>query len=359
MSQNNINELVERYLYDVTRRLPEKQKKDIEEELRTLIEDMVAEYEDNGKAEEENIKTVLEELGDPAMLALKYRDGSNHLIGGVYYPLYCLVLKIVLICVGISVVLSSVIGFFVTANGSDVDVLFTSLQNGVINFATIIDALLSAFGSATLVFFLMERKQVSVKDVVPEWSISKLPPVPTKKARIPRSDSILGVVFGLLCVCILIFAPELAGAWVRNNATGEVVAISVFNIPMWSRILPLIVITFGCSIVDDFVKLVVGCYNKTVMYVSIFCSIVNVIVTCYLFCIYDVFNPSFVADISLVTGTEFSAKADLLVYWNTGIGGVMLDKYFMGLICVITLIELAVTVYRTLRYGKVNSANPV
>ena len=37
------NDLIERYIYAVTKRLPQKVQKDISDELRTLIDDMLAE----------------------------------------------------------------------------------------------------------------------------------------------------------------------------------------------------------------------------------------------------------------------------------------------------------------------------
>ena len=351
MSQNKQNEMIERYLYDVTRRLPEKQRADIEEELRTLIEDMLAEYEGNGREESENIKAVLEELGDPAKLALKYCEGEDHLIGGTYYHMYCQVLKIVLICVGVGVGISTIVSFFVTAGSQGADVMAESVKNGFINFSTIPGALLQAFACVTLVFFLMERNQVKLNGTENVWSISNLPPVPSKKAVISKGDSIVGIVFGILFMVLFIFAPEFAGAWITNVTTGKMVAISVFNLAIWNRILPLLLLSVALGIVDDLVKLIVGCYNLTVMYVSMFCSIVSLIVTVYLFKAYDLFNPNFVEELSLHTGKTFDAKGDILTYWNTGMAGMQIEDWFLALIVLITLIDLAVTVYRTLRYG--------
>ena len=353
MSQKKQNELIERYLYDVTRRLPEKQKKDIEEELRTLIEDMLAEYEGNGKEESENIKEVLEELGDPARLALKYRDGEDHLIGGTYYPVYCQILKIVLLCVTVGMAVSAVISFFVTAgnNGiNTVDAVVETVENGFINIAAIPGALLEAFACVTLVFFLLERNQVRLQGTENVWKITSLPPVPAKKAVISRGDSIAGLVFSVLVIVLLVCAPEFAGAWVKDG-NGNMVAISIFNMSIWNRILPLFIITLACGIVDDFVKLIAGCYKLTVMYVSIFCTIVSMIVTVYTFKVYEIFNPDFVKEISAVTGKTFDSKHDIMLYWNTGIGGMSLSDIFVRLICLGLGIELAVTVYRTLRYG--------
>ncbi|ECH9276498.1 hypothetical protein YV30_23930, partial [Salmonella enterica subsp. enterica] len=63
------SDLIELYVYEVTRRLPERNREDIALELRSTIEDMLP--EDYGEAE---VKEALAKLGDPAMLAAQYRD---------------------------------------------------------------------------------------------------------------------------------------------------------------------------------------------------------------------------------------------------------------------------------------------
>jgi hypothetical protein len=75
--------LIEIYIQEVTRRLPEKSREDIALELRSTIEDMLP---DDYK--EEDVKSVLEKLGNPATLASGYRDQPMHLIGPRYFDVY-------------------------------------------------------------------------------------------------------------------------------------------------------------------------------------------------------------------------------------------------------------------------------
>ena len=81
MSEMTMREMIERYVYDVVRRLPQSQREDISRELRTLIDDMMEERADSGKTEQENAEEVLKELGSPFALAGKYRDSKKYLIG--------------------------------------------------------------------------------------------------------------------------------------------------------------------------------------------------------------------------------------------------------------------------------------
>lgn len=347
-------ELMERYLYDVTRRLPEKQKKDIEKELRTLIEDMAEERRERGEEPEGIMEKVLEELGAPAKLAAKYRGEGEHLIGGEYYALYCQILKIVLLCVGAGMALSALVSVIVTATTESMDGFIRSVQGGMIDLGTIPTALVQAFGWVTLVFFFMERNQVKIQKTKEPWKVSGLPQIPYKKAVISRGDSIVGIVFGVVFLVIFICVPEYLGFWIKNG-NGEMISVPLFNMHIWNRLLPLLVLSFGLGIVDDLVKLIVGQYNLLVMGVSIVCTISSLAVTCYLFKGTVLFNPNFMQEISSVKGEDFlekMGKYDIMVHWNTTLAnGLKVTDIFLLVLALIMTAELAVTIYRTLRYG--------
>ncbi|MFF2157255.1 permease prefix domain 1-containing protein [Paenibacillus chitinolyticus] len=62
-------EIIDRYIYAVTQRLPEQQRDDIKRELQSLIEDMLEERMPTGQASKEDVESVLLELGPPNELA--------------------------------------------------------------------------------------------------------------------------------------------------------------------------------------------------------------------------------------------------------------------------------------------------
>jgi hypothetical protein len=84
-------ELIELYIQEVTRRLPEKNRADIALELQSTIEDMLPDDHT-----EQDVKAVLLKLGDPVTLAGGYRDRPMHLIGPRYYDVYISLLKMIL-----------------------------------------------------------------------------------------------------------------------------------------------------------------------------------------------------------------------------------------------------------------------
>ena len=70
-----MNDLIERYVYSVTKRLDDKKKKDIENELKANIYDMLGD-----DLSEENTIKVLKQLGKPSVLALEFKDKKAYVI---------------------------------------------------------------------------------------------------------------------------------------------------------------------------------------------------------------------------------------------------------------------------------------
>lgn len=89
--------LIDRYVASVGRHLPEKDRADIEAEIRSMIEDTLEERGHNaGSADETVIVETLEELGDPRLLAFQYAPPRHYLIGPDWYEGYIKVLQRVL-----------------------------------------------------------------------------------------------------------------------------------------------------------------------------------------------------------------------------------------------------------------------
>lgn len=145
--KGNEKELMERYIYEVIRRVPSGQQEEIRMELQELIGDM---YE----AEGSDMEAVLAKLGDPSEFAKKYRDESSYVISPAYYDNYIWVLKIVLICVAASSILSWPVSVIV--NGFSESITSFGVNRGLIG------SLVFAFGMVTLIFAVLERLKVNV-----------------------------------------------------------------------------------------------------------------------------------------------------------------------------------------------------
>ncbi|WP_342756343.1 permease prefix domain 1-containing protein [Kineothrix sedimenti] len=357
------NELIERYLYDVVRRLPEKQRDDIEQELRSLIEDMIEEREGSGElSREECERAVLTGLGDPAKMARSYRGDKEGLISGEYYDRYCYILKIVLICAGAAILFSDIISAMVhVVSDETLDIISGmgyALNEGLLSSSTwwkvfdigitLPSALLQIFGVITLIFALMQRYHVKLDLSGEAWSVEKLPQIPYKKAMISRGESAVGIVFGVLAIILFAYSPQLMGAWVRQGE--EMVSIPLFNLSIWGKVLPFFIISVMAGIISDFVKLVAGRYNYRVMVTTIVMDIIGFIMTFIFMKVLPIWNVDFMQALQRETGIVFSSEGDLLIYFNT-------DSLINGIVIVILfffLLDIATTVYHTVRYGNKN-----
>ena len=143
--------LIEVYIQEVTRRLPEKSREDIALELRSTIEDMLPD-----DYNEEDVKLVLEKLGNPASLASGYQDQPMYLIGPRYFDVYITLLKMILPIAGVIALISMVATYILDYSGEEaiINVVLAIIGEGI---GTLLDVGLQVFFWLTLVFAIMER----------------------------------------------------------------------------------------------------------------------------------------------------------------------------------------------------------
>jgi len=284
-------ELINRYVYAVTKDLPQPQREDIDKELRGLIEDMLVERCAGAEPQKSDIEAVLKELGEPSQLANQYRDKKRYLIGPEHFDIYMLILKIVLPVAAFGVALASTIGFFANP---PFDIL-----RGITNLImAIVSATFSSFAWITIVFAINERIQFYSKEKKgkKEWDPSSLPEIPSKNTMIKWSDCIFGIVIAVLLICLFHFASQLIGVY--HFEEGRLISIvPLFDERGVKRVLPLLTVLFCISILKECGKLMMG---KWTLSLGITNAIFNFIA---LFCLITVFsntgiwNPNFVGEL--------------------------------------------------------------
>ncbi len=354
----SVKEMIERYIYEVVKKVPQTAREEIRMELQALIEDMCGE-------EERNVEEVLQKLGDPAEFAKRYRDENNCLIGPEYYDNYMWVLKLAMIGIAISAVVSAVIqGAFGAGGAGTVGDIVDFLTGFFVElFTTAVNGAYSVVGIVTIIFAVMEWKKVKLdmkpkKDwtvdelaanavSVKSWTPSSLPPIPDKRAVISRGDSVVSIVFISIFAVLLVFAPELFGAFRLDREKVRVVT-SIFNLAEWNTLAPIILFCLFIGMIDEIIRLVTGYYCKAVMWSSIICNMIQVIGAVVLLKFLPLLNPDFGEEIKALTGVKEFARGDLLRIWGSG----TMQNIILAVICVISFIEIGVTVYKTLKYGK-------
>ena len=175
--------LIEVYIQEVTRRLPEKMRTDIALELRSTIEDMLPEA-----YSEEDVKGVLNQLGNPAVLANGYKDQPMHLIGPRYFDLYVSLLKMIVPIVVVISLITIIAQSFIGYNGEEsiLNVVITIFTEGIVST---IEVGIQVFFWLTLTFAIIERLDKD-KDPQPvtssmeKWTaddLKKITYIPKKK----------------------------------------------------------------------------------------------------------------------------------------------------------------------------------
>ena len=354
----NEKDYMDRYIYQVIRRLPKAQREEVGMELEELISDM---YVEKGSMEE-----ALVALGDPAEFAKQYQGLQRYLIGPEYFDTYLWFVKVVLLCCAVPVfaisLLNAMGGMGAMTSQNAVSVMMRAVAGGFVSGLS--DALLScisAFGAVTLIFAVMERKKIQLEMKKSEkWSVENLSqgrktsfrwtpkflePVPDKKAIISRGDSIAGVIFIVIFSILLIFAPHFFAAVFPEGE--NVITIPIFNLEQWGKILPLFLLSLFLGLADEILRLIAGVYCKLVMISNIVCGVLQIILSAIVLKVLPVWNPDFVPDLVQVLEDRADSAFQFLSYWN----GDLVSNGLLILITAITLLEMGVTIYRTIRYG--------
>lgn len=343
MKKTYEQEMVDRYIYDVVRRLPQAQRGDIEKELRTLIEDLLEERAAGNPYGKQQVDEVLSSLGNPALLATQYRGTDRHLIGGEYYDAYWWILKIVLLCVGIGTVVAAVVSFFVeqpAGAGFDDPRYFTDWLSESIQM--IVSSLVGAFATITIAFAVMERCQAKISMGGGSWTPDRLPQIPDRKAVIKPSESVASIVALAVMMVVLAVAPHLIGYW--SVKEGGLKVVSVFNLEAWPRILPLLLLGFALGILQEIVKLVKGRYCTAVAAVTAAVNFISFGIVAIVFGLMPVWNQNFARELETELQRTFG-EHDLLSFWGEG-GFTLL---LLGVFFLAFALDTAVVFYRTFR----------
>ena len=354
----NDKELIERYIYQVVRRLPKGQRDEVSLELQELISDMAE--------EQGSIEATLVKLGDPAEFAKKYMDDSRHLIGPAYYDTYLMVLKIALLCAVIAIFVISlsegIADRLDKIDVQDIGSLVYAISKGLaIAIGNAFSAAFGVFSIVTFVFATLEWQKVDLDSISEKkgsahdpkdqsggskagWSPKCLAPVPQKNAIIRRGESIGNVIALVFIAVLFIFAPHYIALY---SIDAEVVIVPLFNLDKWSIILPFILVSLFVGLADEILRLVVGRYNLKVMFSNIFSGVIQIVISAIILKVLPLWNPNLHNELR----NYFNARE-----WPFSFDIWQVSNIVLSLFIVATLIKISITIYKTLRYGLGNDS---
>jgi hypothetical protein len=322
-----IADMTERYIYQVIKRLPADQREENKKELSGLIDDMLSERSVHPGSED--IDAVLTELGRPSVLADKYRDAKQHLIGPEYFALYIFILKIVLGATALGMAIALAVGFATSPP--------VNIAAGIAEFfASMFMALLQAFAWLTLGFALVERyNKKKIKFPDSGWKPSDLPPIPLEKETIKRSEPIAAMVFTLLVMILFNVAPEIFSVYVPGET---LTVVPVFDLSNWSETVVVFNFVFALGLAKEFIRLLFGKYNlKLAAGISVV-NVFSMITSIALLTAPTTWNPDLAYTLTSIQAFGMSPDFNLAYYLNIFI------KVLVGLVILGFIVD-TVTVF--------------
>ncbi|MCL2136846.1 MAG: hypothetical protein FWH40_04910 [Coriobacteriia bacterium] len=328
-------DLVERYIYAVTRLLPAKMRADVEMELDSLITEMLAERCGPITPSDKDIRVVLTDLGTPDELAAKYiSDEHSALISGTYYFTYMRLLKIVMpiVCIAVffSMLLAQIIEL-VAAPPNNVLFIFQFVGQAI---GAAIAGAIWAFAVITFIFAVLERQQASIDT---SDFLASLPSIPKPTSSIKRLEPIIGMVFSIAGVVLFIGFPQVFRIYFSDYGW-----LPVFNIQtlqsLWLPILGSVVL----GLFKEAVKLVEGHYNARVAISTCLANALSMACMGYVLLNRGILNPDLLSHLKALLA-DISASGEGIIQALV----LSSNAILFAIICFALILECATALFRT------------
>lgn len=329
--------LIERYVYAVAKRLPSKMQEDVIQEIRGLIDDMLLERCGDVKPSEKDIRVVLTELGSPKELAEKYdTSAKNCLIGPPYFVTYKYVLKIVLVCVGIAMLVSSVFSTVIDSvevfKNAEIMLQSTKFWIDLFSnmFVMVAEGLVFCFAFVTLLFAVFYHKDIKIDNE----NLDNLPPVPKKE--ISRADCIVGIAVSVVFAVVFLAAPQIFGVILDGKSF-----VSILNVSYVQRLWYVIVIFALLGISREVIKLIERQYNKKVMITTVITNVCSAVTAVFWLFNDNIINKDFIAAVT----NALQEDIPLAIFSN-------FNYFFLFCILLALTIDTLVAVIKTIKNRK-------
>ena len=328
--------LIERYVTEVGKHLPRKNRIDIQAELRSTLEDMLEDRAQRaGRPVDEALaEELLREYGAPRKVAATYQT-HPYLVGPRMFHIYTLVLKIVLFAVTLGLTIATIVSL-IGSTMTPPEVL-----KALGNFATsMLSALVAAFGNVTLVFAILERalpaSEFESKDE--EWTPAELTKEPDP-GQVSMSEMVFSIIFTAAALIVFNFYPQIVGIWnMENGIWTQVAGLS----EAFFRYLPWINLSGILTIALTIWLLRQGAWSALTRWMHIGLELVGILIAVAM-----LRGPSLL---------DFSTGGTVAGTALTKMFGLMVPAVLL-IVIVISAIEIVKDVLRMLRPGK--NAYPV
>ena len=301
--------LTERYLAATLRGIPEKQRPDVDRELRSSIADAVEDRVANGEDRAAAEIAVLEELGNPTRLATGMTGRPLYLIGPDLFIAYRYILFLLL---GIVVPIVGVVAALVEINaGGGIGQALLAGIGGALSVGVQI-----AFW-VTLAFAVVERvdpatwKDTDLKQLSEPWTVEHLPELPSSGA-VSVGETVGEIVTVGISIGGLLYLRDWS--WV-SDASGD--PVPLLNPALWDFWFPALIALLALQAVFHIVKLAMGRWTISLAIVNTVLLAAVAVPLTVLAVTGSLINPAFAAAIGWPQLAEGDGVAMLAVAATT------------------------------------------
>jgi hypothetical protein len=280
-SANLKTDLIERYVQEVVKRVPTKQRADIDMELRSLIDDELS------MQDQVTVEEVLLKLGNPRLLADNYLNHKRYLIGPAYIDLYVMLLKIVIPSVMLALTIALTVAFVASTDQNGIEFILSLL-------GTWWSAALQVFAFITVGFAIAEYMSGGKMKEEP-WHPNMLPEKKELNKQVKVKEAIGGIVFAVIGMIIFNITPNLIAIY---QFDGTMIRIPLLNQQIYPTILLWINIGFILAIIKEAIKIIFGTYTIKLVIVESMIGLLGVIAVIVLLSMMNLINPTINADLA-------------------------------------------------------------
>ncbi len=235
--------LLDKYVAEVGKYLPRKNRADIEAEIHSTLEDMLEERKQDKAVDDALVMSLLKEYGAPKQVAATYKT-TQYLIGPRMYPIFEMVTGIVFIVffsvsllgLGLGLAKTGLTGAeFLSQIGKWLGGLFSGLT--------------AALGNIVIVFAILERTRVAdeFEKEAKDWDPAELALEPDP-AQTKTAEFIAAIIFTVLGLVILNLYPNLISInFFRNGAWSSIPVLTdaFFRFLPWINVMGILGIGFN------------------------------------------------------------------------------------------------------------------
>lgn len=215
-----MTDLVERYVAQVGRYLPQGEREEIQNELRSLIQDQLDDRY-KGAPTGDDVVELLTEFGQPRKMAASYR-GDQYLIGPELYPTMMQVLQRGWLWIpALVVIIRLLVAFIAGEPGTLIGLLLETAF-------TVVQAVFVFSGIVVLIFAILQHSGEELDEVTGagEFDPRELPKLDTS-GGLERGEVAFGIAFNIFLTFIFTYFLRVGGLTLRFNLSDPVDVLPV------------------------------------------------------------------------------------------------------------------------------------